>query len=382
MPKASNDDRQIFDKTAVTLVAAGFAAVALAALIVKATPSEVPESLLQRQAAETRANQPRVQISQAQAVTWATTAPGRVEPKGGRISVRPEASGRIVSVHADAADEVKTGDLLVRLRDDEARARVRQAEAEVAVRLGERNEEPEENKLVTERRAAADALAAAQRALHQATMGLDKAYLDHKAGRGDAADLEAARKALREAEKNVEQKADALTLVRSKAEMPAPTRLDSGLTLARADLRLAEIALENTRVRAPVDGTVLNFNAHVGEIASSSARQPIVVLGDMSSIEVTAEVQERDVSKVRVGQDVIVRSPAFEDAEFTGKVTEIAPAVGTPGLRAQGPRQQLDAEVLEVKIELEGTPPVMPGMRVDVFFKAEKRVSNATTKLG
>jgi HlyD family secretion protein len=60
-----------------------------------------------------------------------------------------------------------------------------------------------------------------------------------------------------------------------------------------------------------------------------------------------------------------------------GKVTEVAPSVGSPGLRAQGPRNQVDAEVLEVIILLEGKPPVMPGMRVDVFFKSDQRVSAA-----
>ena len=282
-----------------------------------------------------------------------------------------------------AGSEVRKGDLLAQLRDDEALTRLVQAQAEVAVRLGERDEEmeePEKNQLVLDRRKAADELAAAERALHGAWRKFDTTYLDHRAGRASKADVATARGNIKSARDVVAAKAGALMIMKAKKDMPLPTRLDSGLTLARADLRLAEIALDNTRIRAPIDGTVLRIDARVGEMAAPGQRTPIAVFGDMSAIQITAEVQERDVSKVRIGQAVVVRSNAFGDTEFAGKVTEVAPSVASPGLRAQGPRQQLDAEVLEVKIELDGKPPVMPGMRVDVFFKAEQRVSAAIRK--
>ena len=383
MPNAGpTSEPRVFDKTIVTLLAVGFAAIGLTALVVNMTPNEVPVAKSQLAATGAGAASAASANRDANAV-WATTAPGRVEPKGGKVRMRPEATGRIMMVHTAAGSEVRKGDLIALLRDDEALARLVQARAEVAVRLGERDEdieEPETNKLVLERRKVSDELDVAERGLFEAWLKFDAVLLSHRAGRASDTDLKAARDGIKTARDAVAEKTGALTIASAKKDMPLPTRLDSGLTLARSDLRLAEIAYDNTRVRAPVDGMVLRFDGRVGEMASPEQRTPIAEFGDMSAVQITAEVQERDVSKVRVGQNVIVRSNAFSDTDFAGKVIEVAPAVGAPGLRAQGPRQQIDAEILEVKIELDGKPPVMPGMRVDVFFKAEQRVSAAARK--
>lgn len=373
-------DRRVFDKTTVTLLVAGLAAIGLTGLIVSTTPKKVSPLLTAQSGSQTGATSSTAASPNRAAVQWATSAPGRVEPKGGDVNVRAEASGRVVNVFASAGDKVRTGDLLLQLRDDEPAARIAQAKAEVAVRVRERDEEPEKDKKLVEIREAADAHGQAERALHAAWLEFDRVFLDHRAGRASNEDLAAARTAIDTARENVSAKSDALTILEAKEGAPLPTRLDSGLTLSRADLRLAEIAFQNTRVRAPIDGTVLRFNGQVGEMVSPTGRQPVALMGDMSAVQITAEVAERDVSKVRVGQTVIVRSNAFGDTEFRGRVTEVAPSVGSPGLRSQGPRQQLDAEVLEVTIELDGNPSVLPGMRVDVFFKAGQEVSTFVRK--
>ena len=97
------------------------------------------------------------------------------------------AGGRVLEVYAAAGDKVRKDDLLVRLRDDEAYERLVQARAEVGVRLGERDEEEEKDQAVIARRKAADALAAAERALHKAWIDLDKVYLAICEGQPDPA---------------------------------------------------------------------------------------------------------------------------------------------------------------------------------------------------
>ena len=99
-------------------------------------------------------------------------------------------------------------------------------------------------------------------------------------------------------------------------------------------------------------------------------------IGGGNTVVLAAGVPVADrARKVRVGQRVVVRSAAFDGQEFKGKVTEVAPLVGKPGLPAQGPIKHLDVEVLEVKLELADKSPLMPGMRVDVFFSTEQEVS-------
>jgi HlyD family secretion protein len=72
--------------------------------------------------------------------TWAASATGRVEPKSGEVRVTAEVGGRIVDIPVNLNDQVKSGDLLVRLDDDDAITKVVGANAEAQVRFRERNE--------------------------------------------------------------------------------------------------------------------------------------------------------------------------------------------------------------------------------------------------
>ena len=100
MPNAgSNSEARVFDKTIVTLLAIGFAAIGLTGLVVNLTPSKVPTLMTAQPAGvQTSAAQGAPARSDAN-VVWATTAPGRVEPRGGKVHLQPEATGRIMKVH-------------------------------------------------------------------------------------------------------------------------------------------------------------------------------------------------------------------------------------------------------------------------------------------
>jgi HlyD family secretion protein len=78
----------------------------------------------------------------------------------------------------------------------------------------------------------------------------------------------------------------------------------------------------------------------------------------------------------------VVRADAFQDRDFEGVVTQIAPALGPPRLTTRGPRRPNDVEVLEVMIALDGQPPLLTGMRVDVYFKLESSASAAAPEAG
>jgi gluconolactonase len=72
-------------------------------------------------------------------ITWAASAPGRVEPLGGEVRVTAQMPGRIAEVLVAVNDKVLAGDLLVRLDDEELLARVHSATAEVAIRKRDRD---------------------------------------------------------------------------------------------------------------------------------------------------------------------------------------------------------------------------------------------------
>ena len=73
---------------------------------------------------------------------WIAAAPGKVEPKSGEIRIGTSLPGRVLEVLIGVNDKVEVGELLIRVDDEEARARLAAAEAEAAVRKQERDSQP------------------------------------------------------------------------------------------------------------------------------------------------------------------------------------------------------------------------------------------------
>ena len=325
------------------------------------------------------------QSAPARAGGWTASAAGRVEPKDGEIRLGAQMPGKVTQVLARMNDKVKAGDLLVRLADEELLARLAGATAEAAVRRRERDSElgatPEglarrrpgldvdpALKQSADRRNGEDAVFAAERALFKARMDLDRL----QATSGIAAKgVDGARAAVQDADAKLKQEIEALRKVVAQPGSPLPTRLEASLTVARAELSAIEQAVEKTRIRAPSDGTVLLVNTRAGETVTPSPEDVLVQFGDLTQLRVRAEIEERDVGRIRSGQSVVVRSDSFPGIDFNGRVELMAHALGSPRLATKGPRRVPDQDVLQVVVELEGQPPLIPGMRVDVFFKPD-----------
>lgn len=99
---------------------------------------------------------------------------------------------------------------------------------------------------------------------------------------------------------------------------------------AKANVRVAEVSLDNTYIRAPFDGTVLTKNADVGEIvapfaSSASSKGSVVTLADMSSLEVEADVSESNLDRVRVGRPCEIILDAYPTVRYPGSVKKIVP---------------------------------------------------------
>jgi len=302
---------------------------------------------------------------------WAAAAAGRIEPRGGEIRLVPQVAGRIVEVAVKVNDVVKAGDLLVRLEDDEIVARIAALEIEAAVRRRERDLDAAKG-VALERRQAEDAVADAERAIPSARARLDEALRVARIGGGNAAAVDVAKAALKAAREKLDLERQGLRRALAASGLPLPNRLEAVLAAGRSELLLAEIAHERTRLRAPVDGTVLQVLAREGETAAPGAEGVLVVLGDMSVLRVRAEVEERDAPKIRLGQRVVVRADAYPGQDFDGTVTSLAKALGAPKLAQRGPRRPTDVDVLEVMVDLAASDPrPFPGMRVDVFFRPD-----------
>jgi len=326
----------------------------------------VPQIFSRRPVDTAKAETPK---AAAPKTMWTASAPGRVEPMGGEIRISAQVPGRITDVLAGVNDQVIAGDLLVRFADEDLVARVHATRAEAAARKRDRDNEGV-GKAAQDRRTAEDNFANAERWVSYAREELDRTLKVKRSGTAGVADAEKAREEVTKASEYLEQMRGNLRKAMADSNAPGQTRLEAGLAAARAELSLAEAALERTRIRAPSNGTVLQINARVGETAAPSPENVLVVVGDVTALRVRAEFEERDIGKVRVGQAAIVRSDAFPGKDFEGTVSSLARALGPSKLGQRGPRRPTDIDVLEVMIDLSGQPPLLPGMRVDVFLKA------------
>jgi RND family efflux transporter MFP subunit len=140
---------------------------------------------------------------------------------------------------------------------------------------------------------------------------------------------------LYEAKKNLERmrvllKQEAIAPVEVDVADARYKRVVATIEAARYGVREAEVAVENTRIIAPFDGTVLKKNADVGEIVAplagaASSKAAVVTIADMSSLEVDADVSEANITRVAPEQQCEITLDAYPQQRYPGYVTKIVP---------------------------------------------------------
>lgn len=107
-------------------------------------------------------------------------------------------------------------------------------------------------------------------------------------------------------------------------------RVLAAIEVARAQVLAAEVAMENTLIRAPFNGTVLTKNADVGEVvaplgAGANAKAAVVTIADMNSLQVEADVSESNIEKIIPNQDCQISLDAYPGHNYAAYVSKIVP---------------------------------------------------------
>lgn len=137
--------------------------------------------------------------------------------------------------------------------------------------------------------------------------------------------------------------------------------IDDEITSARDNLRDAELSLEdrydaldNYTIKAPIDGTIVDKYYKAGENAETG--KTLCTIFDLSSLTVTLYIDELDIGDVAVGQRAQVTSDSIEGASYEGVVTEVS----INGTASGG------VTTYPVKVQIDETEGLLPGMNVDV----------------
>ena len=305
--------------------------------------------------------------SKADEPEWVASAPGRVEPKGGSVKIGATMTGRIADIVAKEADKVARGDILIQLDDEGTTARFTSAKVEAARAKKDRDDAGGGD---SDYRVSEDDVANSELALWNSRDELDRAAGKRRNGEGSQSELDDARKSFVAAEALLDAKRNALVDLQARKKRPNPNRQEAALAAARSEQASAAALVEKTHIRSPIDGVVLKADAKTGETVAPSPDQVLATVGDTSALRVKAEVDARDVGRVKVGQQAIVRVDAFQGQDFSGRISSISPALSAPELGGLGAARRTDIDVLQIFVDLDPGSPVIPGLRVDVFFKA------------
>lgn len=294
--------------------------------------------------------------------------PGRLEGRSDTIDVGAAIDGVVQSIVVREGQQVHPGEAMAEIGCEDLRSALKVAAAEAEslrqtrVRLlrGSRDEE---------RQAAAQQVAAAKAIVEQTSAQLDRMTklrdalaISRAAYEQALRDCEVAKADLKRAERNQEL-VDAPPLPEDVA------RVDADIRAAEDKIRLADDRLSKCTVRAPIGGTVLRVHLREGESFALLAPRPLFSLADTSGRKVRAEVDERDISKVHIGQKVSVACDAYPGKHFYGFVSRISPMMGKKSVRTGDPADKADRDVLEVFAALEAAAGDLPlGLRTTVQF--------------
>ena len=294
---------------------------------------------------------------------------GYVEPVGEvrRLAFRP--AGVVATCAVSVGQRVTAGTVLMTLRAGEERAAVAQAEAGVALARVELAQlkagvNPQQIAAVRAGKVAADSEAAHAR--HQFTR--QQILLEQRAS--SRAEFDLAEAGWRRAEALARQRSSELSHLEQQVRETDLAVAEARVRAAEARLEVARQCFEETILRAPIDGVVLECLRREGEATSGGAGEPVLLFGDPSLLCVRAEIDETYALALTSGLEAVISGPALGVRELRGRVTLVKGLMGKKTIFAQTATERKDLDALQILIALpEGT--ALPiGLEVDVRVQA------------
>ncbi len=264
------------------------------------------------------------------------------------VQVGSQVSGQIKELLADFNSEVREDEVIARIDPENFEARVRQAEAELAVAKSnvsiQRAAWERAKAELQNSRSALDAARAqtekARVAVEDARRDLDRKQTLHKSTIISESEKDKAVAVYDQAVAQLntaeaEEKAQG-SVVRSReaALKMAGAQVEHALAQVKqreAALRQNRVELEHTVIRSPVDGVVIERSVDVGQTVAASLQAPTLftIAQDLRKMQVDTNVDEADIGRIHVGQGTTFTVDAFPGHEFTGKVEQIRKAPET-----------------------------------------------------
>lgn len=247
-----------------------------------------------------------------------------------KIELAAKVVGKVAWIGVDKGDKVKAGQVLVRLEDDEYRAHVLESKGNLDMlkaKLAEaqHGSRPEE-------------IAKAKADLEQARADQENARVTLERTRDLVNQRVMSRQSLDDAQARydgavakVNSFERAYELVRLGPRQEEIDALKAQVNQAQGTLDYAQVQLDNTIIRAPVDGTILERNVEKGEfvttgfVGDKGAKGYVVSLANLHELDVELDINQNDFAKLGPTQPGVVTTDAYPDRKYQGVIREISP---------------------------------------------------------
>jgi HlyD family secretion protein len=283
------------------------------------------------------------------------------------INVNSKVTGRLAWIGVEKGDQVKEGQILVRLEDQEFRASYGQAKGALD-NAGAYLDELQHGSRPEEIQQAQHNLEEARATLVNDKLNLDRMKELSTAGVVSHQVMDDATAKFDSDQQRVNSLDKASQLMKMGPRSEEVARARGSLAQAQGQLDYAKSQLDATVIRAPVTGTILDRTAEKGELitaqfASAAAGGPqgsVVSLADLNDLQVELDIAQADFARLGPKQKAIVTTDTYPDKTYDGEIAQISPEAN---------RQKA---TVQVKVQV-----LNPSKYPDIFLRPEM---NATVK--
>jgi HlyD family secretion protein len=310
---------------------------------------------------------------------------GRIRPEGGIIDVGADAVRRVARLMVDEGQTVKKGDILAYLDNyAEVMASVTYGESQLEggksqlksrTALEQANIDKAELELKSVEQLTPLEIQVQEQTAEKNRLELALAQQEAKrlaalADKGSASREDADKKASEVAQKIIQVASAEAELKRMKAAFAINrAKAQASLDFARANLKYYQVNIDieslvknldltrtrmsNAIVQAPTDGQILKIRTRPGEVMR---KEGVLTMGNLSTMEVLAEVYETDLMRLQPGQPAKITADALAEP-LTGRVVVVGRLINRQTVFSVDPAAPTDARVAEVRIRLEQPEP-------------------------
>ena len=247
-----------------------------------------------------------------------------------KIEVASKVIGRVAWIGVEKGDRVKVGQVLVRLEDDEYRAQLQQATGQLA-NLRARLAELEHGSRPEEIGKARADVNEARADLENYKVTLDRTRALVKDGVVAKQSLDDAQAKYDSALARVNSLQKTLDLAVLGPRLETVDQVRGQILQIQGLVAYAQTQLDNTLIKAPVTGTILDRNVEKGEfvtngfVGDKGAKGYIVTMADLNDLKVELDISQNDFPKLGAKQKGTVTTDAYPDRKYQGIIDEVSP---------------------------------------------------------